>query len=323
MVRVLPWLALACLPAIVDSWQVLQLAQYLTYGLFAMSLAFIWGQAGLLCFGHALFFGLGAYAMGVVTLGMVPGLGFVTSSWLGLASAMLLPGCVAWGLGAWLFRGRAVRGAFFGIITLAIAVIAERAATSWNYLGGLNGLIGVPPFDLLPFAPSLELFDPVPTFYATLAVCAMIYAVLVWLLRTPWGLAIRALRDHEQRVTFLGYDTPRLKTEAFVIGGAVAGLAGAMFVTQFGFASPSLIGFSLSAEVLVWTALGGRGLLMTGFLGAVVVRYLEGALADALGAYWLLGLGAAFVGVVVFMPRGLLAEPYLQLRDGLAKYHAD
>ncbi|MEO1016450.1 MAG: branched-chain amino acid ABC transporter permease [Pseudomonadota bacterium] len=310
MIRIIPWLSLAMMPLIIDEWALAQLAQYLSYGLFAMSLALIWGQAGLLCFGHALYFGLGAYAMSIVTLGLVPGLGGLTSSWVGLVLAMIIPAGVAGLLGAWLFRGRSVRGAYFGIITLALAVIAERAATSWDYLGGLNGLIGVPPFDAAPFEPVFEIFDPILVFFSTLAVCALVYWALVKLLQSPWGLVLRALRDQEDRVAFLGFDTARLKTEAFMIAGAMAGLAGALFVTQFGFASPSLIGFALSTEVLVWVALGGRGLLMASFLGAILVRYFEGFLGDILGPYWLLGLGFAFVAVVLFLPRGLLAEPY-------------
>lgn len=313
MMRVLPWLTMALLPFFIDEWSLLQLAQYLTYGLFAMSLSLIWGRAGLLCFGHALFFGLGAYAMSIVTLGMVPGLEDVSSSWVGLAAAIALPAGVAGLLGAWLFRGKSVRGAYFGIITLALAVIAERAATSWGYLGGLNGLIGVPPFDLLPREPSFELLDPLPVYFSTLALCGLVYAGLVKLLQSPWGLVLDAIRDQEDRVAFLGFDTARLKTQAFVLAGAVAGLAGALFVTQFGFASPSLIGFGLSTEVLVWVALGGRGLLMASFLGAVLVRYLEGFLGDVLGPYWLLALGAVFIAVVLFLPRGLLAEPYFRI----------
>lgn len=313
MIRLVPWLGLACLPLVIDDWELQQLAQYLTYALFAMSLALLWGQVGLLCFGHALFFGLGAYVMSLVTLGMAPGLEGVTSSWLGLALAILVPASVAWGLGSWLFRGHAVRGAYFGIITLALAVIAERTATSWDFLGGLNGLIGVPPFDLLPFGPSFELFDPLPVFVSTLLVCALVYGGLIMLLQSPWGLVLQALRENEDRIAFLGFDTARLKTEAFVLAAAIAGLAGALFVTQFGFASPTLIGFGLSTEVLVWVALGGRSLLMASFLGALLVRYLETLLSDILGPFWLLGLGFVFVAVVVFLPRGLLAEPYLRL----------
>lgn len=100
----------------------------------------------------------------------------------------------------------------------------------------------------------------------------------------------------------------REKTRAFTLGAAVAALAGALFVTQFNFASPPLIGFTLSAEALIWVAVGGRGSIVAAALGALLVRLAEAWLSDAFGDYWLLALGAVFVLVVVAMPRGVVGE---------------
>ncbi|MBL9036506.1 MAG: branched-chain amino acid ABC transporter permease [Rhodospirillaceae bacterium] len=302
------WIGFALLPLVVDDWQLLQLAQFMTYGVFAMSLALIWGQAGLLCFGQAIFFGGGAYAMSLVTMGLIPGL--PASSWLGLIAAMVLPALFANLLGRFLFYGRGLRGAHFGIVTLAIAVIAERLAINWEFIGGFNGLMGVPPLNL---GIGGDLIDGLPVYYAILAVAVIVFALLAAMLSTPFGLALNALRNHEDRAAFLGYDNARLKLAIFTIAAAVAGLSGALFVAQFAFASPTLLGFGLSTEVLIWTALGGKSLLIAAFLGAVVVRVAENFLSEILGPLWLLGLGALFVLCVIFFPRGLIAELLLRL----------
>ena len=138
-----------------------------------------------------------------------------------------------------------------------------------------------------------------------LAAAALVLAGLPgWSARL--GSVLRAVRDHEERTAYFGYDVAACKRFAFTVSGGVAGLAGALFVTQFGFVSPALIGFSLSTEVLIWTALGGREVLLAAWLAAILVRTVEGTLSEALGHYWLLALGVMFVVAVVFLPRGLL-----------------
>lgn len=298
------WLGLAALPAVVGDWQLSQLAQFMTYGIFALSLSFIWGQAGLLCFGQAVFFGIGGYAMSVVTLGMVPGL--PAESLLGLAAAMALPALLANLLGWLLFRGRGLSGAYFAIVTLAISFIAERAASHVKFLGGFNGLMGVPPLRLGWGDWGWDLVDPLPTYYAMLVAGLAVFALLIWLQRLPLGTVLRALRDGDERTAYFGFDVTAYKTFAFTLSGAVAGLAGALFVTLFGFSSPALIGFPLSTEVLIWVALGGKEVLLAGFVGAIVVRSVEGVLSERLGYYWVLVLGVLFVVSVILLPRGLL-----------------
>jgi ABC-type branched-subunit amino acid transport system permease subunit len=136
---------------------------------------------------------------------------------------------------------------------------------------------------------------------------------------SPFGLTLKALRVGELRVQTLGHDTARLKITAFTLSGAVAGLAGALFVAQFGFASPSLIGFSASADVLIWVALGGRGELVAAALGAVAVRYAEARLSGALGPVWPMVLGGLFMLSVVLFRAGLFGEAIARL-DRLRRY---
>jgi urea transport system permease protein len=119
---------------------------------------------------------------------------------------------------------------------------------------------------------------------------------------------LAAVRDNERRAVFLGYNVALHKTIAFVLSAMVSALAGAMFAKLFGFVSPTLIGFSLSTEVVIWVAVGGRSVLMGALLGAILVRSVESALSGRFGNYWLLVLGGVFVGVVVFFPSGVFGR---------------
>ncbi|MFO1319663.1 MAG: branched-chain amino acid ABC transporter permease [Burkholderiales bacterium] len=291
---------LASAPVWLDDWHALQLAQLFAYGIFAMGLSFLWGQAGLLCFGQAIFFGIGAYAMTLTTQGRIPGL--PDGTLFGLLAAVMLSTVAAAVAGLLLFKGRGVGGAYFSIVTLASAVIAERAASHWPLLGGFNGLMNVPP---LRWPDGRELVDTLPVYYVLLSAAVAVFALLLTLERSPFGTGLRAIRDNEQRSRFLGIDVFRYKTACLMVSAAVSGLAGALFVTQFGFVSPALIGLPLSTEVLIWTALGGREVLLAAFAGALLVRSVEGALSDALGNTWILALGLLFVLVVVLFPRGV------------------
>jgi urea transport system permease protein len=302
--NVVAWALLLAGPFLVDAWQLAQLNQLITYGIFAMSLAFVWGQAGLLCFGQAIFFGLGGYTMAVITKGMLPDLPNGTA--VGLIAATIGPAIIAYCGGLLLFRGRGLSGAYFAIVTLSAAVIVELLASHWAFIGGFNGLMNVPPLRVGLGDESIELFDATPVYYVMIAAAALVYALLLWLERSPLGTVLRAIRDNDQRTAHFGYDVSVYKTFAFTVSAAAAGFAGGLFVTQFGFVAPSLIGVSLSTEVLIWAALGGREVLFAAFLGAIVVRSVEGLLSETLGYYWLLALGLMFVASVVFFPGGLL-----------------
>lgn len=299
---------LLLLPGAVGTGTQATLAIYFSYALLAMSLAFAWGHCGLLSLGHAVYFGIGAYAMSVVTLGMVPGAEWLVSSWVGFPLAMILPAAFAWVVGRLLFSSRQLRGAFFGIVTLAIAFIVERTAINWDYLGGLNGLMNVPPIRLGWNDGGVEIWEPIYLYYIVLAVLALSYIVMRRFLASPFGLALRAIADNELRCRALGYDVAVMKTTAYAVSAALAGLGGAVFVVQFGFASPSLIGFGVSLEALIWVAVGGRGYLLAAALGAIAVRLAEGWLSSWLGDAWLLVLGLLFILCVIGLPHGLFGE---------------
>lgn len=299
--------ALALLPAVAPDWQLSEFARYFSYMLLAASLAWVWGHCGLLCLGQAVFFGIGAYGMSVVTLGKLPMLPHLQSMWLGLALAALAAGAFAWLLGLLFFSAGGLGGAFFGIVTLAVAFIVERLAVNWNYVGGLNGLMAVPAMRF-GLNGGEEQSDPYLVYYVALLLLVSIISALLWIARSEWGLVMTAVRNQPARAQALGIDLALEKNRAFVLGAVVAAVAGALFVTQFNFASPPLIGFALSAEALIWVAVGGRTSVVASALGALLVRVLEGWLGDQLGEYWLLALGGLFVLVVVALPHGVVGQ---------------
>jgi urea transport system permease protein len=321
------WLALVALgffgllPLVVANWVAADFGVYFAYAIFAISLGFLWGHAGLLSLGHAVYFGIGAYTMSVITLGMIPGFPHLRSTWFGLAAAIALAGANAGVVGWFFFANRGLRGAFLGIVTLALAVVVERLAINTGWLGGMNGLMNVPPINLGLNGFGAELYDPVALYYVMLGILAVSLAVMMWVAASPFGLALAARRENELRIWTLGYDVARLKIYAFALSGALAGLSGALFVTQFGFASPSLIGFALSADVLIWVALGGRDALVAAALGAIAVRFLESRLSNAIGAAWPLVLGALFMASVILFPQGVFGALISSI-DRLRKMHA-
>ena len=307
----LVFIALALTPLFVGQYWTGQLTTYLVYGLLAISLSLVWGYGGILCFGQAMFFGIGGYIMAVFTKGMIyPDL---TSSYLGLLAAMAGAALFALALGYFLFAGRGISGAYLAIITLAIALVLERLMNNWYALGGYNGLLNVPPLKLVAFGMSYELWDRLPTFYVVLGIVAVVYFGVSFLVKTPYGLLLTAIRTHPDRLSSLGYSVLNLRLSVFSLSAAIAGLAGALFVTLDGFVSPTLIGFTLSTEALIWVAIGGKEMLLAAFLGAIFTRTAESWLSEIFGDYWILILGVVFMISVVLLPRGLLATPIEKL----------
>ncbi|MCX5570663.1 branched-chain amino acid ABC transporter permease [Kaistia nematophila] len=297
------WVVLAALPTVLGLWELAMFGQLLIYGIAAISLAFIWGQGGLVSFGQALFFGAGAYAMSLTAKGMLPGI--PESPWLGLLLAVVAGAVFGALTGVALFFGKGLRTAYFGIITIAAAVIAERVTTNWRYIGGFNGLLDVPP---LPLPGGLDSADPLAGYLLVLGFALLAFLFLLAVERSPFGTVLRGIRCDERRIMSLGYFVPLWKVMALALSGGVAGLAGGLFAAQFAFVSPAVIGLALSTEILIWAAVGGKAVLMAAFIGAIFVKYMEGYLSETIGNYWLLVTGIAFIAVVVLFPEGLLGR---------------
>lgn len=307
-IAILLLLAAGILPFVIEDYLLGDAAIWLSYAIFALSVAFIWGHCGLLSLGHAVFFGIGAYAMSVVTLGMVPGAPWLISSWAGLVAAGLVSAAAAWLIGQMLFAAGGLKGAFLGVVTLALAVIAERLSVNSSWLGGMNGLLGVPPLNLGLNGDGADVLDPIPVFYILLGATAAALLALRLVSLSSFGIALAGVRENELRIETLGQDVRRLKISAYALSGGIAGLAGALFVVQFGFASPALIGLPLSIDAIIWVALGGRGKLVTAALGTIAVRYVDSRFSGDLGAVWPLLLGIIFMVSVVLFPDGIFGS---------------
>jgi urea ABC transporter permease protein UrtC len=291
----------ALLPAVLSAYTVGLATRFMVFSILAISLDLLWGYGGVVSFGHALFFGLGAYAV-AITLTYIGGVG---GTLLGLALGMGVPALLALALGLFLFYSK-VSGVYFGIVTLALTVVFETIAiVSRDFTGGLDGLYGFEiPTIWLPGLGELEVWGIRPPFYAALVGLVISFLVASWITRSSFGVTIRAIRDDEARVEMLGYDVAWIKTVLLVIACLMAGFAGSLYTTV-GFISPTLLGVFFSTQVLVWVGIGGRGTLVGPVLGTILVGILETVLSGRYQDIWPLFVGLTFLAVVLFWPRGL------------------
>ncbi|MDZ7701487.1 MAG: ABC transporter permease [Halobacteriales archaeon] len=280
------------------------------WALLALSLDLVVGYVGLLSFGHAAFWGLGAYATALVAIHLT------NSFLLALAVSIVVTAVVAWVIGALSIR---LAGIYFLIITLAFAEIFQEASVTFNDLtGGSDGLSGMPTMELLG---AINLGNTVIFYYVALAIVLAVYGLTMRLLDSPFGRAMVAIRESERRLSFLGYDTEKYKRRAFTISGAIGGIAGAVFATYQTFVSPESLSWIISGDAFVIILLGGMGTLFGPMLGAAVYVGISEMLSSYI-AQWRLVLGLLLVFTVMFAPRGLItlrmvAADYLdRLRAG-------
>lgn len=291
--------ALAASPAWTDSFGLFGTRDLMLFALFAVSLDLFWGRTGILSFGHAAFFGLGAYGMGVatVTLGIDP----AYSTLAGLGLGLGLSAAVALGIGYFLIFG-GVRGAYFTIITLALAMIAQHIAIGWSSVtGGDSGLIGVPPLGIAGYT----LFDPIAQFYLVWGVLLTVVLGIWVVLRGRHGLVLKALQDNEIKAQTLGHNTAAYLLTTFVASAVIAALAGAIYATGTGFIAPDMIGLLLSTEVIMWVAVGGRASLLGPIVGTFVIWHLQQQISSWSAQTWPLILGGFFILMVFLFPDGV------------------
>lgn len=295
------FVALALLPALVSGYLLYILPQYMLYGVMAMSLALLWGNAGILSIGQAGFFAVGGYTMGLC----FRWISAINPAYAGLVLALAAGAVLAGLLGYFLFRA-GVRSAYFVLVSLAISIMVEQIAVSQsNITGGWNGMyIDRMSLTLGPWV-QLSLFDDIPMYYFVLAIVAATYALLAWLVRSKFGKVLAGIRENEDRVIALGFDTSTYKTVAFMISGALATFAGALYGTHAGFVSPSLGGVLFSTEVVVWVAIGGRSSLLAALLAGIIVASLSNYLSALIPGYWPLVLGTLFILVIIFFRDGV------------------
>jgi branched-chain amino acid transport system permease protein len=268
-------------------------SRVLIMALLASSLNLLVGVGGMMSLGHAAFYGAGAYVVGIASVEYaesVPAL----AVW---PLAMLASGALALAIGAISLR---TRGVYFIMITLAFAQMLYYVFVSLRRYGGDDGLS-------LAKRNTLPVLDPgsdVVFYYTVLLILAAVLFGLSRLAESRFGTALRGIKDNEERMEALGFATYRFKLAAFVISGALAGLAGALMANQNGFVSPNMMHWEQSGVALVMVILGGLGQLWGGFAGAVAYLVLEEVLSG-FTRHWQIGLGAILLLVVFFAPRGI------------------
>ncbi|GAA3231918.1 branched-chain amino acid ABC transporter permease [Pseudonocardia petroleophila] len=283
---------LAAAPLFLAPFATSTLSRVLVFALFAVSLDLLVGVTGLPSLGHAAYFGSGAYAAGWVSI-------HVTAQ----APVPLLVGAGVGALAAALTGWITVRsaGVFFLMLTLAIGELVGQVANSWESVtGGANGLTGVPAVRV----GGEPLANAGFTHWYVLLVFVLGFA-LVWVVaRSPFGDALRGIRDNEPRMRALGYSTSLYKYAVFVLAGGVAGMAGSLLVAQQRLVSTADVGFLISSLMLLAVVIGGAGSLWGACLGAALVVVVRDALGPTLDGHGPLVLGIVFVVVVYLLPRG-------------------
>jgi branched-chain amino acid transport system permease protein len=288
LLALLAFLALAAAPLLVGPFAISVLTEAMIAVLFAASLHFMMGPGGMPSFGHAAWFGIGAYAAALTASALTWPL-----------PAALLAAVVAAGIVAAAFAWFVVRlaGVYLAMLTLAFAQIVWAIALQWSsFTGGDNGILGL--------WPRGALADPRAFYWFALVLCGAGALLLRRILYAPFGYALRAARDSAVRAEAIGLPTTRLRLAAFVIAGAAAGLSGALSTFSKGSVFPATISIGRSVDALLMVLLGGVQTIAGPIVGALVYTGLYDALLLATSA-WRLALGAAIVALVLAFPQGI------------------
>lgn len=292
------------LPRLVEVFVLVDLTAYVVMAILALSLALVWGFAGILNFGQSAFFGIGGYAyvLGVMNMG---------DSTVPVILGLVLPMIFAAMLGYFLFYGR-VSDIYLGVITLCVSLIVFNLVNSMSGteyrigdvpIGGHNGIPGVPPINL-PGDPSYQLGYE-ENFQLSAIVLLLVYLGLRALLASRFGRVVISIRENQLRTELLGYDARLYKLAVFVIGAGIAGLAGVLFANWGSFIGPSVFSILFSAQIIIWIMVGGLGTLAGAIVGAVAIQWLSTWLGTTKLADPNIVLGVIFILFVLVVPKGI------------------
>ncbi len=312
------------------------MGKYVCYALLAVALDLVWGFCGILSLGHGAFFALGGYCMGMYLMRQIGTRGVYGNpllpdfmvflnwkelplTWFGFSSfgyaimmVIVVPGALAFVFGWFAFRSR-VTGVYLSIITQAMTY-AMMLAFFRNDMGfgGNNGLTDFK--DILGFNIQAQ-GTRACLFIASVAALAGCYLLARFMVHSAYGKVLIAIRDAESRSRFLGYRVEHFKLLAFTVSASMAGLAGALYVPQIGIINPSEFAPGNSIEAVIWVAVGGRGTLVGAALGAVLVNFSKTWLTGAMPEVWLFALGALFIVVTLFLPKGIIGTASEMLKN--------
>jgi branched-chain amino acid transport system permease protein len=299
--------AMVAYPFVASDFGIALATKILVYAILALSLELLVGQAGLVCFGQAAFFGIAAYA----TVRFSPEYDAAAIWWL-LPAAVAASAAFALLTGALSLR---TRGVYFIMVTLAFSQMAYYVIHDTPVGGGTDGIyLNVPPSVALGSTQLVDLSDPAQFYYVALAALVACFGLLAVVLRSRFGRAIAGIRVNEQRMLAAGFPTYPYQLAAFVLSGAIAGVAGFLFAVKDGFVNPELLSWHLSGAALVMIILGGLGHLRGAVIGAFALSLLEELfqsreLMGDFSDHWHLGLGASIIACVALLPRGLIGLP--------------
>ncbi len=284
---------LLLIPELFGDFTAYQIGLFLIYAIAGQGIGYLWGRTGILPFGQAAFFGISAYACAHILLNVQSLPIQIACLILVIAAAAL----IAFLLASIVFKGRTDSGPFFSLITLALAMISEQiAGTATQITGGFNGLGG--------FSPIANLDQFGSLYYLIVAAVLFSTILLLTLDRLPAGLVARAIADNEKRLQLFGFHTHMLKGAVFALSAGLAALAGILFANHQGIVTPTSTGFLLSANLVIWTAVGGRYHILGPIIGAVGIGYLSSELRDSF-VYWEVILALIFILVVIKAPGGI------------------
>nr|WP_237133437.1 urea ABC transporter permease subunit UrtC [Pseudohongiella sp. O18] len=311
----------------VSTYTITLLGKYLCYAMLALAVDVIWGYCGILSLGHGAFFALGGYAMGMYLMRQIGDRGVygnpelpdfmvflnwdslpwfwlgMDQFWFAMLMVLLVPGLLAFVFGWLAFRSR-VTGVYLSIMTQALTYALMLAFfRNETGFGGNNGLTDFK--DILGVSLT-EDSTRVTLFMMTAVMLALVFATSRYILDSRMGRVIIAVRDSEARARFLGYRTQDYKVWLFVYSALIAAMAGALYVPQVGIINPGEFSPINSIEIVVWVAIGGRGTLYGAVVGAILVSYAKTRFTALIPESWIFMLGALFVIVTIFLPKGLV-----------------
>jgi urea transport system permease protein len=296
--------ATAAAPFLFGRFILLEISVFLIGAILAESLGLVWGIGGIMCFGQTAFFGLGGYTYAIA----VENLG---DSTLPIVLSITAPAAAASILGCFLFFGR-LGDIYVGVVTLCVSLILFDFGNSTQdtfytighaALNGFNGMAGVPSINM-PF-DSNNTIDTTAMFYLCAGSLIVIYVLLKLLLASPFGRIAVAVRQNEIRAGLIGYNAAAIKLAIFVIGAAVAGYAGCLFVNWNSYISPNVFGLPMMAQTIIWVVVGGLRTLSGPILGAIALQYLATLLGSNSGFNINMTLGLILMAIVVLLPEGI------------------
>jgi len=265
--------------------------------IFALSLDLLVGYTGLVSFGHAAYYGIGAYVLGLLTPKYE-----AANLWLTLPAAIALAGLAAFAVGIFVVR---VKGIYFIMVTLAFAQMFYFLFHDTRLGRGSDGIsMNFKPVATIGGVTPFDLGNATHVYFFVFAVLVLVFLFLRTLLRSPFGRALQGIRSNEHRMRSLGFPVYRYKLASFTIAGALAGLAGYLSALQFGFVNPELLSWHQSGNVLLMLILGGQGSLYGAAVGAFAFVALE-EVYSSITTHWQLLLGATIIALVIFLPGGL------------------